>query len=410
MAEGLLEALAGRVAGRRVLVARAEEARDTLPGRAARGRRRDASTWCRCTARSRRCRPGTDALGRRPRHVHVVVDRAVLRDGVRRPRPRGRAGRLDRPGHVGDDARARHPDRRRGRARTTSTAWSRPCRRRSARREPVPPAPGRHRERHRRRPWRHLMRPTYRLPLAVLGGAALIAGVLALKPSANTPGAPAPAQAAPAATDPGALVPYLRFSGYGSVTVEPDTAEIYVSTVATAATSAAALDAASQEDGEGAGAAAAARRDRGRHDDQQLLDVPGLRLEEVARRAVVEREGARRSTTPASCSRRPTRPVPTASAGRRSRSTTRAPRTRRRCARRSRMPARRPRRPPRRWASRSAASCRSTTRRAPARRRCSRREPQKAAARLGGAASARAGQPGTQEIVATVTVVFTYTA
>ena len=61
------------------------------------------------------------------------------------------------------------------------------------------------------------MRPTYRLPLAVLGGAALIAGVLALKPSANTPGAPPPAQAAPAATDPGALVPYLRFSGYGSV-------------------------------------------------------------------------------------------------------------------------------------------------------------------------------------------------
>jgi uroporphyrinogen-III synthase len=31
VAEGLLEALAGRVAGRRVLVARAEEARDTLP-------------------------------------------------------------------------------------------------------------------------------------------------------------------------------------------------------------------------------------------------------------------------------------------------------------------------------------------------------------------------------------------
>ena len=91
------------------------------------------------------------------------------------------------------------------------------------------------------------MRPSYRLPLAVLGGAALIAGVLALKPSSNTPGAPAPAQAAPAATDPGALVPYLRFSGYGSVTVRPDTAEIYVSTVSTAASSADALDAASKK-------------------------------------------------------------------------------------------------------------------------------------------------------------------
>jgi uncharacterized protein YggE len=91
------------------------------------------------------------------------------------------------------------------------------------------------------------MRPNYRLPLAVLGGAALIAGVLALKPSSNTPGAPPPAQAATAATEPGALVPYLRFSGFGSVTVQPDTAEIYVSTVSTAKASADALDAASKK-------------------------------------------------------------------------------------------------------------------------------------------------------------------
>lgn len=91
------------------------------------------------------------------------------------------------------------------------------------------------------------MRPTHRLPLAVLGGAALIAGVLALKPASDTPGAPPPAQAAPAATDTGALVPYLRFSGFGSVTVKPDTASIYVSTVATAGTSADALDAASKK-------------------------------------------------------------------------------------------------------------------------------------------------------------------
>ena len=91
------------------------------------------------------------------------------------------------------------------------------------------------------------MRPSYRLPLAVLGGAALIAGVLALKPSSNTPGAPPPAQAAPAANDPGALVPYLRFSGFGSVTVKPDTAEIYVSAVSTADSSADALAAASKK-------------------------------------------------------------------------------------------------------------------------------------------------------------------
>jgi uncharacterized protein YggE len=91
------------------------------------------------------------------------------------------------------------------------------------------------------------MRSTYRLPLAVLGGAALIAAALALKPSSSAPGAPPPAQAATAATEPGALVPYLRFTGNGTVTVRPDTAEIYVSTVATGATSKAALDAVSRK-------------------------------------------------------------------------------------------------------------------------------------------------------------------
>jgi uncharacterized protein YggE len=91
------------------------------------------------------------------------------------------------------------------------------------------------------------VRPSYRLPLAVLGGAALIAGVLALRPSSSTTGAPPPAQAATAATEPGALVPYLRFSGFGSVRVQPDTAEIYVSAVGTAAASADALDAASKK-------------------------------------------------------------------------------------------------------------------------------------------------------------------
>jgi len=91
------------------------------------------------------------------------------------------------------------------------------------------------------------MRSTYRLPLAVLGGAALLATALALKPSNSTPGAPPPAQAAPAATDPGPLVPYLRFTGTGTVTVRPDTAQIFVSTVAAATTSKAALAAVSRK-------------------------------------------------------------------------------------------------------------------------------------------------------------------
>jgi uncharacterized protein len=91
------------------------------------------------------------------------------------------------------------------------------------------------------------MRSTFRLPLAVIAGALLIAAALALKPSSTTPGAPPPAQAAPAATDPGALVPYLRFTGSGTVTVRPDTAEIYVSTSADGASSTAALNAVSRK-------------------------------------------------------------------------------------------------------------------------------------------------------------------
>lgn len=91
------------------------------------------------------------------------------------------------------------------------------------------------------------MRPSSRIPVAVIGGAALIAAVLALRPDANTPSAPATAQAATAATDPGALVPYLRFSGTGTVTVKPDLAVISVSAGGTAKTSRDALERATKK-------------------------------------------------------------------------------------------------------------------------------------------------------------------
>ena len=93
------------------------------------------------------------------------------------------------------------------------------------------------------------MHPTYRLPLAVLGGAALIATVVALRPdgATNPVAAPAVAQAATASTDPGALVPFLRFSGTGTVTVKPDTAQIQVGVSETAKTSQVALAAASKK-------------------------------------------------------------------------------------------------------------------------------------------------------------------
>ena len=81
--------------------------------------------------------------------------------------------------------------------------------------------------------------------------------MLALKPGSSTPGARRPPRPRPAATDPAPLAPYLRFSGIGSVTVEPDTADIYVSTTATAATSTDALDEASKKMTQGAGQAAA---------------------------------------------------------------------------------------------------------------------------------------------------------
>ena len=81
LAEGLLEALPPDLHGVRALVARAEEARDTLPDgsarRGRRGRRRAALPHARRAAAPARAH----ALGRRGR-VHVVIHRPALRRGA----------------------------------------------------------------------------------------------------------------------------------------------------------------------------------------------------------------------------------------------------------------------------------------------------------------------------------------
>jgi uncharacterized protein YggE len=87
--------------------------------------------------------------------------------------------------------------------------------------------------------------------IAVLAGAAIVAGVPLLRHAES--GAPAQALAATAVpptstsggADAGALERYLRFEGDGSVTVKPDTAEVDVTTTGTAATSQDALAASS---------------------------------------------------------------------------------------------------------------------------------------------------------------------
>ncbi len=87
------------------------------------------------------------------------------------------------------------------------------------------------------------MRASSRIPFAVLGGAALIAAVLALRPGgpASTVATPELAHAATASNAPGALVPFLRFSGTGTITVKPATAVIMVGANGDGHSSAAAL-------------------------------------------------------------------------------------------------------------------------------------------------------------------------
>jgi uncharacterized protein len=74
---------------------------------------------------------------------------------------------------------------------------------------------------------------------AALGGAVVVLTVLALRGT----GAPEAAQAAsgPAGGRPDVLAPYLRFSGEGSVTARPDTADLWLTVDANAGSSQAAL-------------------------------------------------------------------------------------------------------------------------------------------------------------------------
>jgi uncharacterized protein len=90
------------------------------------------------------------------------------------------------------------------------------------------------------------MRTGSRFPAAVAIAALAIAAVAVLRPGGDAAPGPAVASAATAAPDPGALTPYLRFSGTGTVTVKPDTATITATASGTGARSRDALDAATK--------------------------------------------------------------------------------------------------------------------------------------------------------------------
>ena len=118
VAEALVEALAGiEVEGRRVLVARAAEARDVLPDAL---RERGAEVDVVALYETVREEPDPEARRGRPdrrlRHLHLVLDRPQPDRGARRPLPCRCPGRLDRPDHQRGGARRRPRGRGRGRA------------------------------------------------------------------------------------------------------------------------------------------------------------------------------------------------------------------------------------------------------------------------------------------------------
>jgi uncharacterized protein YggE len=85
-----------------------------------------------------------------------------------------------------------------------------------------------------------------KFPYVLAAGAVALAAMALLRPGGDTPVPAAAAAAGPAAVDPGALTPFLRFTGTGTVTVKPDTADITASAGASARTSQAALAEASR--------------------------------------------------------------------------------------------------------------------------------------------------------------------
>ena len=121
VAEALLEALRRAVEGRRVLVARAAEARDVLPDAL---RERGAEVDVRGALRHRApSRSTAEALTpRHPRDLHLQLHRALL---PRRRRAAGRGARgLDRPGDQRRRCASAASSRTWRPSATTSTGWS----------------------------------------------------------------------------------------------------------------------------------------------------------------------------------------------------------------------------------------------------------------------------------------------
>ncbi len=118
VAEELVEELNKlELEGKPVLIARAAEGREVLPGGPAQarreGRRGDA-------VRDRRRGPGPRGAGARPRrrlhHLHLFLHGPQLHGGELKRGSRGRQGRLDRPDHERGGAGGGADRRRRGRA------------------------------------------------------------------------------------------------------------------------------------------------------------------------------------------------------------------------------------------------------------------------------------------------------
>ncbi len=129
VAEALVEALAGvEVEGRKVLVARAAEARDVLPDAL---RERGAEVDVVSLYETVREEPDDEAVEaaqrRRLRHLHLLLHGHQPHRGARRPLPHRRPHRLDRPRHQRGRPRRRPRPSTSKPSATTSTASSPRC-------------------------------------------------------------------------------------------------------------------------------------------------------------------------------------------------------------------------------------------------------------------------------------------